>query len=127
MITMRLAERLPLDSDAEKQVWTHAWELYGDSLSAILREALATYKRAAGFDDLTRVYESTTGRGALLALKRELSLRWPRNNFGQSHSCVELRSRLRSYLSEYLLRRIVLEQQGASSLRDALFAGDLGL
>ena len=116
-----------MDSDAEKQVWTHAWELYGDSLSAILREALASYKRAAGFDDLTRLYGSTAGREALLALKRELSLRWPRNNFGQSDACVELRSRLRSYLNEYLLRRIVLEHQGAPAFRDVLFAGDLGL
>ena len=116
-----------MDSDAEKQVWTHAWELYGDSLGTVLREALADYKRAAGFDDLTRVYESTAGRGALLSLKRELSVRWPRNNFGQSDSCVELRSRLRSYLYEYLLRRIVLERKGALVLRDVLFAGDLGL
>ena len=127
MVTMRLAERLPLDSDAEKQVWTHVWELYGDSLSEILREALAGYTRAAGFDDLTRLYGSTAGRGALLALKRELSLRWPTTNFGQSDACVELRSRLRSHIYEYLLRRVVLEQRGTSSLRDALFAGDLGL
>lgn len=63
MITMRLAERLPLDSDTEKQVWTHAWELYGDSLSAILREALATYKRAAQY--WVRRWQAT---GALPAL-----------------------------------------------------------
>lgn len=93
---MRLAERLPLDSDAEKRVWEHAWQLYGDSIGAFLREALAGYKRAAGFDDLTRLHESTTGSQGLLLLKQELNLRWPRHNFGQSDACVELRSRLRS-------------------------------
>jgi hypothetical protein len=121
------AVRVALDSDLEKQVWLCSSQVLGDSLSEVLREGLMTYKRAAGFDDLTRFHESIAGREVLMVLKRELQARWPRMKVDDSEMYIELRSRLRSYLYQYLLSRVVLEQRGTPVLRDALLASDLGL
>lgn len=108
-------------------MWEHAWKVYGDSLSTILRQALVTYKRTAGLDDMNRLYSSMAAYPVLLILRKELIMRWPGGFFGDSDSCVELRSRLRSHLNQYLLRRIVHEHQAAPVLRDALFGLDLGI
>ena len=96
-----------MSSDVEKQMWGKAWQFYGPSLSGILRQALESYKRTAGLDDLTRLYPSIAGHEALAMLRQELVLRWPDGYFGHSKLCVELRSRLRFHLSRHLLRRLV--------------------
>lgn len=115
-----------LDGDVETLMWEKAWQVYGDSLGTVLRQALVGYKRTAGLDDLTRLYPSTVGRQALLILRQELMLRWPNGYFGQSGLCIELRCRLRSHLTQYLLRRLVNEHVDTPVLRDALFGLDLG-
>lgn len=119
--------RSVLDSDFEQLVWSTAWQVYGESLSMILSEALACYKRTAGFDDLTRLYPITAGCEMLLILREALIRRWPNGHFGHSDSCVEMRSRLRSHLLHFLLRRLVNEHSGTHALRDALFGVDLGI
>ncbi len=96
-----------MDGYVEKLLWEMVWQVYGNSLSTALAQALVGYKRTAGLDDLTRLYPSTVGREALLILRHELMMRWPDGHFGQSDFCVELRCRLRSHLTEYLLRRLV--------------------
>lgn len=116
-----------MDSDVEKLVWERASQVYADSLSLILSEGLLGYKRTAGFDDLTRLYETTLGGATLASLRHALKLRWPARELGNSETYVEIRSRLRSYLAQYLLRKLVVENEGTPALRDAFFAGDLGL
>lgn len=107
-------------------MWQMALQVYGHSLSEILRQALAGYKRSSGFDDLTRLYSTTAGPQVLPILRQALLVRWPEVDFGQSELCVELRSRLRSHLSQYLLRRLVFEHAAPPVLRDALFGADVG-
>ncbi len=114
-------------SDVERLVWERASEVYSDSLGPILNEALAGYNRSPGFDELTRLYRSTSGDWAMAILTEALERRWPNDIVERSGLYVELRSRLRSYLREYLLRKIVLEGRGTLVLRDALFAGDVGV
>ena len=109
-----------MDSDVERLVWEKASEAYGDSLGSILNEALAGYNRSPGFDELTRLYPSTVGDGALAILTQALSRRSPNDYVERSRLYVELRSPLRSYLTWYLLRRIVHERRGIPVLRDAL-------
>lgn len=110
---------LSLD-DVERLVWSRASEVFGDALIPILSEALAGYKRASGYDVMTRVYENTVGVQALMALKHALRLHRPCNEIEQREGYVELRSRLRSHLGNYLLHKIVLEEKGTPALRDAL-------
>lgn len=116
-----------MDSDVEKLVWERASQVYADSLSLILSEALVGYKRTSGFDDLTRLYEATLGGETLKSLRHALKLRWPAGDLGYSEPYVELRSRLRSYLAQYLMRKLVFEHEDTPALRDAFFAGDLGV
>lgn len=116
-----------MDSDVEKLVWERAWQVYADSLSLILSEALVGYKRTSGFDDLTRLYEATLGGETLMSLKHALKLRWSDSDVGHAEPYVQLRARLRSYLAQYLLRKLVFEHKGTPALRDAFFAGDLGV
>ena len=85
----------------EKLVWERAWQVYADSLSLILSEALVGYKRTSGFDDLTRLYETTLGGETLMSLRHALKLRWPASDVGHTEPYVELRSRLRSHLTQY--------------------------
>ncbi len=89
--------------------------------------ALVGYKRTSGFDDLTRFYEATLGDETLKSLRHALKLRWPASDVGHAEPYVELRSRLRSYLTQYLLRKLVFEHEDTPALRDAFFAGDLGV
>lgn len=112
--------------DVERLMWEKAWRAYGDSLAMILRQALVGYKRSPGLDDLTRLYPSVVGDEALAMLRRELILRWPDGYFGRSDLCVELRSRLRSHLHQYLLRRLVNDHRDTPALRDAMFGVDVG-
>ena len=107
-------------------MWEIAWQIYGDPLGEILSLALAGYKRSSGFDDLTRLYYSTAGHQALPVLREALLGCWPDGDFGQSELCVEMRSRLRSHLIQYLLRRLVTKHAAPPILRDALFGVDLG-
>ena len=100
---------------------------YGDSLGSDLGEALADYNRAPGFDELTRLYRSTTGYQGLEILIEALKRRWPNDRVERYELYVQLRFRLRSPLRDYLLRRIVLEHPDIPVLRDALFAGDVGV
>lgn len=71
-----------MDSDVEALVWERASQVYADSLSLILSEALLGYKRTAGFDDLTRLYEATLGGETLMSLRNALKLRWPTSDVG---------------------------------------------
>lgn len=116
-----------MDSKVEKLVWNMALEVYGDSLSLIVSEALVGYKRSPGFDELARLYQGTAGYQALSILTEALKRRWPNYRLAHSAEYVELRFRLRSHLREYLLRRLVLDGAGAPVLMDAHFAGDLGV
>ncbi|MCU1733856.1 MULTISPECIES: hypothetical protein [unclassified Pseudomonas] len=115
-----------LNSDVEKRMWEIAWQIYGDPLGEILSLALAGYKRSSGFDDLTRLYPNTAGHQVLPILREALLRCWPDGDFGQSELCVEMRSRLRSHLIQYLLRRLVTKHAAPPILRDALFGVDLG-
>lgn len=74
-----------MDSDVEKLVWERAWQVYADSLSLILSEALVGYKRTSGFDDLTRLYEATLGGETLMSLKHALKLRWSDSDVGMQN------------------------------------------
>lgn len=116
-----------MDSNVEKLVWERASQVYADSLSLILSEALVGYKRNSGFDDLTRLYEATLGGETLKSLRHALKLRWPASDVGHAEPYVELRSRLRLYLVQYLLRKLVFEHEDTPALRDVFFAGDLGI
>lgn len=116
-----------MECDVERPVWSTAWQVYGESLSIILSEALVSYKRTAGLDDLTRLYPITAGGEVLEILRQALIRRWPDGHFGHSDSCVEMRSRLRSHLLQFLLRRLVNDHSGGHVLRDALFGVDLGI
>lgn len=98
-----------MDSGVEKLVWERARKLYGRALGSVLSEALAGYNRSPGYDEMIRLCHSIVGPGALALLTEALERRWPRDNVQPSDLYVELRSRLRSYLGEYLLRKIVLE------------------
>jgi len=118
--------RFELDGDVERLMWEMAWKVYGDSLSGILREALSGYKRSAGFDELTRLYCSTARQEALPILREALLECWPDGDFRRSELCVEMCSRLRSHLSQCLLRRLVIKHAAPPILRDALFGVDLG-
>lgn len=93
----------------------------------ILNQALAGYTRSAGFDDLTRLHCSTAESEALVTLRAALIRRWPNGDFDHAEGFIELRSRLRWYLYDYLLRRVVNERPGLPVLRDAMFAIDLGV
>jgi hypothetical protein len=115
-----------LNSDVEKRMWEMASQVYGDALGEILSLALAGYKRSSGLDDLTRLYPNTAGHQVLPILRKALLVRWPNVDFGQSELCVELRSRLRSHLNQYLLRRLVFEHAAPPVMRDALFGADVG-
>lgn len=53
-------------------------------------------------------------------------MRWPNDSFGESEPWVELRSRLRSHINQFLLRRLVNQHAAPLTLRDALFGVDLG-
>lgn len=107
-------------------MWEMASQVYGDTLGEILSLALAGYKRSSGLDDLTRLYPNTAGHQVLPILRKALLVRWPNVDFGQSELCVELRSRLRSHLNQYLLRRLVFEHAAPPVMRDALFGADVG-
>ncbi|PIB53736.1 hypothetical protein [Pseudomonas sp. 2822-17] len=116
-----------MDSDVETLVWKRASQVYADSLSLILSKALLGYKRTSGFDDLTRLHEATLGGETMMILRHAIKLRWPASDVGYSDPYVELRSRLRSYLTQYLLRKLVFDHEDTPALRDAFFAGDLGM
>ncbi len=116
-----------MNIDAEKLVWQHAWHVYGESLGFILQEALAGYRRASGFDQLTRFYDSVASREVLRLLTQGLLLGGLVREAETAESYVEIRFRLRSYLAEYLLRKLLAEHQGTPELRDVMFAVDLGV
>ena len=116
-----------MNSDVEKQVWHRASDVYRESLAQVLSQALGRYKRVAGFDDSTRLYESIAGGHALMALRHALMLCWPSHTIESSGSYIELRSRLRAYLVDYLLRKIFHDHLCTPDLRDAFFAADLGV
>ncbi|NQD78195.1 hypothetical protein LOY42_13695 [Pseudomonas sp. B21-023] len=115
-----------MDAEVEQLVGQRAWLIYGESLGAILENVLSSYKRAGGFDELTRFHGSTAGYDVLMLLKRALRQQGHARGYQVEESFVEIRYRLRTYLGEALLRKIVSEHQGTPALRDALFAVDLG-
>ena len=49
------------------------------------------------------------------------------HNQGTFDQMLKLRSRLRSHLQQYLLRRVVFEHQGLPILSDAYFSSDLAV
>ncbi len=116
-----------MQDEVEKPLWEQSWRGFGDSLSVVLSEILADYKRSAGFDEMQRLYLSTIGAEALQALRQALVRQWPTSNLGCSQSFIELRPRLREHLNQSLLRRLVHENRATPALRDALFARDLGV
>lgn len=108
-------------------LWEQSWQVFGKSLSKVISEALASYKRSAGYDEMQRLYPSALGDEAFQVLRQALIQQWPNGNGESSHAYVELRGRLREHVEQYLLRRLVLSNQVAPALRDALFAADLGV
>lgn len=116
-----------MNVEVERLVWLESWRRCGDSLRVILSEALSRYNRTPGYDERTRLHASIVGTEALDALREALLLRWPKGSVEQSELYIEMRARLRSYLTEYLLRRMVPDHPDSPFLRDALFAIDLGI
>ncbi len=92
-----------------------------------LESGFGTVQARRRFDDSTRLYESIAGGHALMALRHALTLRWPSHTTDCSGSYIELRSRLRAYLLDYLLRKIFHDHLCTPDLRDAFFAADLGV
>lgn len=105
----------------------------GDSLADLRRSSGRDSEPGVGglqaqfwLRDLTRLYPNTAGHEVLPILREALLRCWPDGDFGQSELCVEMRSRLRSHLIQYLLRRLVTKHAAPPILRDALFGVDLG-
>lgn len=116
-----------MQDEVAKLLWEQSWQVFGKSLSKVLGEALASYKRSAGFDEMQRLYPSAVGDEAFQVLRQALMRQWPHGHGQSSHAYVELRGRLREHVEQYLLRRLVLGNQVVPALRDVLFAADLGV
>jgi len=116
-----------VQDEVVKLLWEQSWQVFGKSLSKVLGEALASYKRSAGFDEMQRLYPSAVGDEAFQVLRQALMRQWPHGHGQSSHAYVELRGRLREHVEQYLLRRLVLGNQVVPALRDVLFAADLGV
>lgn len=89
-----------MDAEVEQLVGQRAWLIYGESLGAILENVLSSYKRAGGFDELTRFHGSTAGYDVLMLLKRALRQQGHARGYQVEESFVEIRYRLRTYLGE---------------------------
>lgn len=116
-----------MQDEVANLLWEQSWQVYGESLSKVLSEAFASYKRSAGYDEMQRLYPSAVGDEAFQVLRQALIQQRPKVNGESSHAYVELRGRLKEHVEQYLLRRLVLGNQVAPALRDALFAADLGV
>lgn len=111
---------------AEARVWHRAWEAYGNALSDILDEALCSYKRIGGFDEMTRLHSSAAGADVLVLLRQAMVNRWP-GTAADPESYVAIRFRLRAHIVDFLLYKLVIDQHETPALREAYFAADLGL
>ncbi|QXI20093.1 MULTISPECIES: hypothetical protein [Pseudomonas] len=116
-----------MQDEVANLLWEQSWQVFGESLSKVLSEAFTSYKRSAGYDEMQRLYPSAVGDEAFQVLRQALIQQWPKVNGESSHAYVELRGRLKGHVEQYLLRRLVLGNQVAPALRDALFAADLGV
>lgn len=52
-----------MQDEVANLLWEQSWQVYGESLSKVLSEAFASYKRSAGYDEMQRLYPSAVGDG----------------------------------------------------------------
>lgn len=104
-----------MQDEVANLLWEQSWEVFGESLSKVLSEAFASYKRSAGYDEMQRLYPSAVGDEAFQVLRQALIQQWPKGNGESSHAYVELRglqslhSCLHAEAKQLLLARIVMK------------------
>jgi len=109
----------------ELLIWQLAAKVYGESLRKVIHEILSDYRREPGLDDLTRLFESSIGQNAFQTLRASLADLG--DDEGRHPGVIELRYRKRWHLHIGLRRRLVVEGHATDVIRDAHFAGEIGL
>lgn len=113
------------ERNLELVIWQLAAKVYGESLRMVIYEVLSSYRREPGLDDLTRLFESSIGQDAFQILKASLADLG--DDEGRHPGVIELRYRKRWHLHLGLRRRLVVDGHATNLIRDAHFAGDLGV
>ncbi|MDD1963763.1 hypothetical protein NPS29_00360 [Pseudomonas putida] len=113
------------ECNLELVIWQLAAKVYGESLRKVIPEILSSYRREPGLDDLTRLFESSIGQDAFQILK--VSLADLGDHESHQPEVIELRYRKRWHLHIGLRRRLVVEGHATDVIRDAHFAGEVGL
>lgn len=86
--------------EQESQVWLCAAEHYRDFLTAIVGDAVASYRRKPGLGSLTRIYKQDIGAIAFAVLERVLpSADLPRTD----SSYIPVREQFWSYVAQLAL------------------------
>ncbi|MCS5514898.1 hypothetical protein NWF32_03215 [Pseudomonas qingdaonensis] len=113
--------------ELEARVLNLACMTYTSDLAQLLQEAIGSFKRRPGLDDLTRLHRVTVTQLGFETLGQALASH-PQKAWYVLHSDhIELRWQLRLHLKRYLQERLVHDGYAANAVQDDHFAGDLGL
>lgn len=115
-----------MESTIEERVWRMATRLLGSHMQTCLEDALETFKRVPGFDELTRLHGSEVGEEGACALRNALTARGIRHR-GAAGGYVEIRSRLRLHLRRHLQSKLIQAGKATEAMSEDYFAHDLGL
>lgn len=113
-----------MEVEQETLVWLSAVSHFGAALTAIVDDAVSSFRRRPGLDSLTRIYKADVGAQAFTALELVL----PKANVPNTQtSYLHIRQQLRSHVTYQVLKRLVDDWAAPPELRDTFFSIDLGL
>ncbi len=113
-----------MEVEQEALVWSSAVSHFGAALTAIVADAVNSFRRKPGLDSLTRIYKTNVGAQAFISLELVL----PKANVPDPQaSYLHIRQQLRSHVTYQVLKRLVDDRAAPPELRDTFFSIDLGL
>lgn len=122
LIVIREGEALEVEQEA--LVWLSAVSHFGAALTAVVADAVSSFRRKPGLDSLTRIYKTNVGAQAFTSLELVL----PTANVPNAQtSYLHIRQQLRSHVTYQVLKRLVDDRVAPPELRDTFFSIDLGL
>lgn len=112
-----------LEVEQEALVWLSAVSHFGAALTAIVDNAVSSFRRKPGLDSLTRIYKTNVGAQAFTVLEFVV----PKTNLpNAATSYLHIRQQLRSHLTYQVLKRLLDDQAAPPELRDIFLSIDLG-
>lgn len=115
-------------SAVEVEIWARATDAYAGELLQLLGEALDSYERKPGRDDIARITPGYIGETGYCALLGALKLRQRRDVSYIDHGWhVELRSRLWTHMVRSVQRFLVSQGDASELITEDLLGHDLGM